>query len=286
MADERRRLDGNVEGPWFVDASCIDCDAVRQIAPTMFGREGRFSIVTRQPSTSEEETLMWRAVIACPTRSVRRAPPLPRPRGLYPWELGGGVHLTGHNAESSFGANAFFVTRPEGNLLVDAPRWTRELVDAFDAAGGIDHVLLTHRDDVADAGRYADRFGARVWIHAADAAAAPFATDVVDGLDPVTIRPGLELVPIPGHTRGSVAFVLEDRVLFSGDSLYWSRTRQDLAVHVHATWYSLDVQIASLARLAEQARFSWVLAGHGDRAETTHDDMHRRLLALVERHRR
>ena len=31
MADRRKRLAGNVAGPWFVDSSCIDCDACRQL---------------------------------------------------------------------------------------------------------------------------------------------------------------------------------------------------------------------------------------------------------------
>jgi hypothetical protein len=54
-----------------------------------------------------------------------------------------------------------------------------------------------------------------------------------------------------------------------------------LAVHERATWFSLDTQIDSLERLAAGATFSWVLAGHGDRHETTAADMHRRLVNLV-----
>lgn len=277
----RQRHPDNVEGPWFVDDACIDCDAVRHVAPTMIGRSAGQAVVTRRPATDPEETTMWRAAITCPTRSLRRDPPQSRPRGLMPQHLGGGVHLTGHNDTASFGANAFFVTRPDGNLLVDSPRYTRELVDAFDTAGGIAEILLTHRDDVADADRYAERYDARVWIHADEQRAAPFATDVIEGFDPVRISHGLSCIPVPGHTRGSVAYVLEDRMLFSGDSLYWSREAGDLAVHERATWFSLDTQIDSLERLAAGATFSWVLAGHGDRHETTAADMHRRLVNLV-----
>lgn len=168
---------------------------------------------------------------------------------------------------------------------IDAPSFHPDVTDWLDERGGLDLVLLTHRDDVADADRYADRYGAEVWIHEDDHAAAPFATNLLHGLDEVEIAPALVAVPIPGHTRGSVAFVLEDDVLFSGDSLYWSRRRQDLAVHTAATWYSLDVQIESLERLNGSVSFARVLAGHGDRMRTTADDMHTRLTALVERHR-
>lgn len=285
MRTERDRHPDNAPGPWFIDRACIDCDAPLQLAPELFRRTDGQMVVARQPADPDEERRAWLAALACPTRSIRTDPPRSRPTGLYPLELADGVTYCGHNSPDSFGANAFFVRRADGNLLVDAPRYTPELVTAFDAAGGISHILLTHRDDVADADRYADRFGSRVWIHAADRDAAPYATDVVDGLEPVAVQPGLTIHPIPGHTRGSVAFVLDDRFLFSGDSLYWSRRRQDLAIHRRLTWYSLEAQLDSLERLADTVCFSWVLAGHGDRHETTTDDMHRRLVELVDRER-
>jgi glyoxylase-like metal-dependent hydrolase (beta-lactamase superfamily II) len=275
----------NVPGPWFVDRRCIDCDAMRQVAPELFERVDRQSVIRRQPATPEEEERMWLAALACPTNSVRRDPPRSRPTDLYPHEFADGVHHCGYNSPDSYGANAFLAVRDAGNVMVDAPRFVRPLVERIAALGGLDHVLLTHRDDVADADRWAERFGARVWIHAADADAAPFATDVVDGEDPIAIRDDLLLVPCPGHTRGSVLFLLEERFLFTGDSLYWSRTHDDLAVHLRQTWFSLDVQLASLGRVAREHRFSAVLAGHGSRHETTVEDMHARLEALVERSR-
>ena len=283
MAGSGSRHPGNVPGRWFVDDRCIDCDAARQLAPDLIHRVDGTSVVVRQPAGPEEEVVMWRAAIACPTRSVRTDPPTPRPRGVFPQHLAAGMTYLGHNSPASFGANAFLIERPAGNLMVDSPRFTPELVSAIDERGGLAAILLTHRDDVADADRYAERFGARVWIHEADAPAAPFASDVAVGLDPVEVAPGCSLVPVPGHTRGSVVFAVDDRFLFTGDSLYWSRRRGDLGVHVRQTWYSLDVQLDSLERLAATTPFSYVLAGHGDRHETTVTDMRTRLLALVAR---
>jgi hypothetical protein len=37
MADPAHRLPENVEGSFFVDSTCIDCDTCRQIAPATFG---------------------------------------------------------------------------------------------------------------------------------------------------------------------------------------------------------------------------------------------------------
>ena len=38
MANPRKRVPENVPGDIFVDSTCIDCDACRQIAPSVFGR--------------------------------------------------------------------------------------------------------------------------------------------------------------------------------------------------------------------------------------------------------
>jgi glyoxylase-like metal-dependent hydrolase (beta-lactamase superfamily II) len=281
VADAARRHPGNVPGPWFVDRSCIDCDASRQCAPWMFGEADGQAIVVRQPATPDEERAAARALLACPTGSIGVVGAKPDTHGLFPQPLEDGVFYCGFNSEKSFGANAYFVVRPEGNLLVDSPRLTRTLVDAFAAQGGLAHVLLTHRDDVADAAQYAKRFAARVWIHEDDRGAAPFATDLLRGLGPASVTPSLVAIPVPGHTRGSVVYLLEERFLFTGDSLYRSRRRDRLSAFRDATWYSWEEQARSLARLADRS-FEWVLPGHGDRGKAAPAEWRRQLHGLVE----
>jgi hypothetical protein len=56
MADRARALPENVEGSIFVDATCIDCDSCRQLAPTVFGETCEFSFVKRQPRNPVEQT--------------------------------------------------------------------------------------------------------------------------------------------------------------------------------------------------------------------------------------
>ena len=133
--------------------------------------------------------------------------------------------------------------------------------------------------------RWADRFGARVWIHADDAGAAPFATDRFDGERRGAIEPGVVAIPTPGHTRGSTVFLVDGRYLFTGDSLAWSHDRQDLTAFRDACWWSWPAQADSLARLAEGHRFAWVLPGHGARVHDDPEVLHRRLVSLVERMR-
>jgi glyoxylase-like metal-dependent hydrolase (beta-lactamase superfamily II)/ferredoxin len=285
MALLSERHPENVPGDWYVDERCINCDVSRQLAPGIFGERDGQAVVARQPQTEDERLAAWRAALACPTQSIGTVSRQPRPSGLFPEELAQDVFYCGYTSERSFGAHSYFVRRPEGNLLVDSPRWTRALVEPFEAMGGIRHILLTHQDDVADADRYARHFGARVWIHEDDARAAPFATDHL-GEEPVEVQPGVIAVPVPGHTAGSVAFVVNGRYLLSGDSLAWNRHREDLHAFRRQCWYSWPTQADSLERLARNWPFEWVLPGHGDRhGPLPAEEMRRRLLDLVGRMR-
>ena len=38
MADLQNKYPDNVEGQYFVDEQCIDCDLCREVAPESFGR--------------------------------------------------------------------------------------------------------------------------------------------------------------------------------------------------------------------------------------------------------
>jgi glyoxylase-like metal-dependent hydrolase (beta-lactamase superfamily II) len=282
MARVDLRNEANVPGEWFVDTRCIDCGTCRDIAPELFGEKRGRSIVQRQPSPADELDA-WLAAQACPTTSIGTMSRRPRPGRLYPREVGegSGVFDLGYCSEDSFGASAWLVVREPGNVLIDSPRFTEALAGPIAELGGIDHIALTHRDDVADADRWAERFGARVWIHADDRVAAPYATDLLT--DEQQIQPGFVAIPTPGHTKGSVVFLLDDRWLFTGDSLAWSHERADLTAFRGACWYSWEVQTQSLARLADHHRFAVVLPGHGARVSGDADDLHARLVRLVER---
>jgi glyoxylase-like metal-dependent hydrolase (beta-lactamase superfamily II)/ferredoxin len=287
MARTDLRHPANVAGEWFVDTRCIDCGTCREIAPELFGDDGGYSIVAHQPG-ADAELHAWLAAQACPTSSIGTLSRQSRPGRLYPREVepGSGVWDLGYCSEDSFGASAWLATRPTGNVLVDSPRFTEALAGPIGAMGGIAHVLLTHRDDVADAARWADRFGARVWIHTDDRGAAPTATDLLEGGDDTEIGPGLVAIPTPGHTKGSVMYLLDERYLFTGDSLAWSHSLDDLTAFRSACWWSWSAQADSLERLARTHRFSWVLPGHGARVVGDPDDLHRRLGRLVDRMRR
>lgn len=271
---------------WRVDDRCTNCDVARQLAPGLIADEGGRSVVVRQPRDAEDERRLHAAAFACHTRSVRppsgrRLDPALDP---YPMPLDATVYLCGHNAPMTAAANSYLVRRPSGNLLmVDTPRWSEALAARFEALGPVSDVLLTHQDHAAHGRAYADRFGARLWIHEGDLAAAPDADQVLRGTDPVEITPGVVAHPLPGHTRGSVVYVADERYCFSGDSFYWSRTTGDIEVAENVTWYSIEELAASLARTADTLHFEWLLPGHGDRTHLPPTETTTRLRALATR---
>jgi glyoxylase-like metal-dependent hydrolase (beta-lactamase superfamily II) len=102
------------------------------------------------------------------------------------------------------------------------------LVERFREAGGIRYIFLTHRDDVADAARYAREFGSVRIIHRLEKSAQPDAEMFLDGRDEIDLGNGFTAIPTPGHTRGHTALLYRNHFLFSGDHLWWSRGRRSL----------------------------------------------------------
>ena len=78
-------------------------------------------------------------------------------------------------------------------------------------------------------------------------------------------EPGLIVIPLPGHTRGSAALLVDETYLFTGDHL-WAEDDGSLGMSRSVCWYSWEEQVASLERLLD-FNFRFILPGHGRRAE-------------------
>jgi glyoxylase-like metal-dependent hydrolase (beta-lactamase superfamily II) len=164
--------------------------------------------------------------------------------------------------------------------MIDAPRWNAALVRKIEARGSVRTIFLTHRDDVADAARYAAHFGAERIIHRADRGAMPGAEIVIDGPDPVAFGP-FTAIPTPGHTRGHCV-VHYGTYLFSGDHLGWDSALGALSAHPSVCWYDWPTQLASVRRLRD-VDFTWLLPGHGERVRLDREAMRAALDAVVAR---
>lgn len=285
MADRHKRLDSNVPGNFYVDATCINCDTCRQLAPNSFEEIGEFSAVSRQPERDEHVHQAYQALLACPVGSIGTEESdklrLKDAMGSFPLHLEDGVYYCGFNSEKSFGANSFFIEHPSGNWLVDSPRYIKFLIEAFKRRGGVTYIFLTHEDDVADADKYALHFGAKRIIHRADADAVPDAEWIVDGIDRIVLTDGFQAIPVPGHTPGSMALYYRDKFLFTGDHLWWDPQRRSIEAPKRLIWRP-RVLMASLEKLLSY-RFEWVLAGHGDRVKLSAEEMRDQLIAMLGR---
>lgn len=284
MADPKKRLDTNSQGNFFVDATCINCDTCRQLAPRSFKEVGEFSAVTTQPVSDDGLHQAYQALLACPVGSIgtQRSDKMRLKEAMssFPLLLEGGVYYCGFNSEKSFGANSYFVQHPAGNWLIDSPRYIKHLVDAFERMGGLRYVFLTHEDDVADAAKYANRFGATRIIHRADAEVMPDAEWIVDGVETIDLAPQFQLIPVPGHTPGSCALLYNDRFLFTGDHLWWDPETVSLDAPRRLVWRSRAL-VHSIRKLVDY-RFEWVLAGHGDRIKLSPEEIREQLRLLVD----
>jgi glyoxylase-like metal-dependent hydrolase (beta-lactamase superfamily II)/ferredoxin len=269
MARASDRLPENAPGDFFVDTSCIDCDLCRQLAPRTFGRAGERdqSYVVRQPEDAGEQHRALVALVTCPTSSIgttRKLDAHAAARAL-PELVADEVYFCGWASASSYGAAAWLVRRAAGNILIDSPRQSRILFERLEELGGVRHLFLTHRDDVADHGAYHRRFGCERIIHRADAVGDLADVErVVDGTAPIALADDLAIVPVPGHTRGSCVLIYRDTFAFTGDHVWASDDETGLEAGADVCWYSWPEQKRSMARLAAH-RFTWVLPGHGRR---------------------
>ncbi|HMC12022.1 MAG TPA: hypothetical protein VKH44_12060 [Pirellulaceae bacterium] len=174
------------------------------------------------------------------------------------------VFYCGYNSPKSYGGNSYFIRHSDGNWMVDSPKFVRPLVERLEWLGGIDHIFLTHRDDVADAHRFAEHFGSRRIIHRDELPSQPSAEVVLEGEGPWTLAPGFLAILTPGHTTGHCVLLLNERFLFTGDHLDWDRDTEKLSASEDYCWYPWSSQAESMARLADYS-FEWVLPGHGQR---------------------
>ncbi|MDX1412124.1 MAG: ferredoxin, partial [Nitrospirales bacterium] len=208
MANQRKRLTTNVEGNFFVDYTCINCDTCRQLAPLSFREIGEYSSVSHQPVTEREMLEAYRSLLACPVGSIGTVHSNKnlffQAQKSFPLHLEDEVYYTGFNSEKSFGASSYFIHHPEGNWLIDSPRYVRPLLEAFDRMGGIKYIFLSHEDDVAEAARYASQFNAIRIIHVHDAEAMPGVEWTVNERHPIQMSPDFLIIPVPGHTPGSM----------------------------------------------------------------------------------
>ncbi|MEG5044882.1 MBL fold metallo-hydrolase [Microcoleus sp. B4-C1] len=268
MAHINLRRTENISGNFYVDSSCIDCDTCRWMAPEVFGQAGEQSAVYQQPTNETEEMRSLAALLSCPTSSigtVEKPKRIKEAQQLLPALVAENVYHCGYHSETSYAAASYLIVRPEGNILVDSPRFVPPLVKNIEAMGGIRYMYLTHGDDVADHQLYHDHFGCDRIIHYDEINADTCRVEMqLSPTEPYQLADDLWIISVPGHTKGHTVLLYNNKFLFTGDHLAWSESLQQLVAFREVCWYSWPEQIKSMQNLANYS-FEWVLPGHGRR---------------------
>jgi glyoxylase-like metal-dependent hydrolase (beta-lactamase superfamily II)/ferredoxin len=283
MANFQKRVAENVVGDFFVDSTCIDCDACRQIAPAVFGEAAVSSFVKAQPILKADRQRALQALLSCPTGSIGCLgdDDVKAVVEDFPLAIEEPVFYCGYNSPKSYGGNSYFIRHAAGNWLIDSPKFVSPLVQQLEALGGVAHIFLTHRDDVADADRFAEHFKSRRIIHRDELASQPATEVILDGEGPWELALGFLAIQTPGHTKGHCVLLFQERFLFTGDHLDWDRDEQRLSASEDYCWYSWPQQAESMRQLAD-FRFEWVLPGHGQKVHLPADVMRAQILQLAD----
>jgi len=280
MAHLNQRRPQNVSGDFYVDSTCIDCDTCRWMVPEVFHSAGEQSAVYHQPANETERLRSLQALLACPTASIGT---VEKPQDIkdaqlsFPIPVADNVYHCGYHSEDSYAATSYLIQHPEGNILVDSPRFAPPLVKRLEEMGGIRYMYLTHRDDVADHQKYAEHFGCKRILHQDDITRGTRDVEIqLTDTEPHQLMTDVLIIPVPGHSKGHTVLLYKNKFLFTGDHLAWSRSLEQLVAFRDFCWYSWSEQIKSMRKLANYS-FEWVLPGHGRRyhadAETMQHQM-------------
>ncbi|AKG21986.1 MBL fold metallo-hydrolase [Calothrix sp. 336/3] len=283
MANVNLRRSHNIEGDFYVDSSCIDCDTCRWMAPQIFTQIDEQSAVYHQPDNTQERLAALQALLSCPTASIGT---LSKPQDIknaqetFPIPIENDVYHCGYHSEKSYAAASYFLQ--EGNILVDSPRFTPPLVQRLEKLGGVKYMYLTHRDDIADHQKFAEHFHCQRILHQDDISTNTQTVEIkLSGKENFSLTPDSLIIPVPGHSRGHSVLLYKNKFLFTGDHLAWSNSQQQLIAFRDFCWYSFSEQIKSMKTLLNY-NFEWVLPGHGRRYHADRETMKQQLIKCIQ----
>lgn len=230
--------------------------------------------VVRQPETPEERHKALQALLACPTHSIhvkhqepgemteaQRAFPLPT--------VCEDVYHCGFHSEYSYGATSWLVRRPEGNVMVDSPRFHPGLAKRLKELGGVKYMVLSHRDDVCDHAKWAAALSCERIIHKLEANQRQGTHECeikLEGTGPWQLPDGSDDIDIlftPGHTSGCISMLFKpQKALFTGDHLLYSASMDRLSIARRVNWHSVPMQLDSVKALLH-VDFLHIFPGHG-----------------------
>jgi hypothetical protein len=184
----------------------------------------------------------------------------------------------------SLDVRAFLLCRAEGNVLVYSTSRLGGDRPALDELGGVARHYLNHGHEAM----FASDPQAPVFVHRAE-------RDAVARAYPVratfsrrhTLGGDLEVIPIPGHTRGATAYLWdtgEHRLLLTGDTIYLDDGQWVAAVLQSSDRAAYLESLALMRDLDFDVLVPWAATrGQPYVAMTDRDDARRRIGWIIER---
>jgi len=122
-------------------------------------------------------------------------------------------------ADSTYRGRSYLITHPEGNIMIDSPEFSDNLVERIKEDGGIRWIFITHSDDVGEAINFRAKFGSQICIHKKDSWSVKDADMKFNGGEELAGH--AQLIHTPGHTLGSSMLLakLDQHYLFTGDTI-------------------------------------------------------------------
>jgi ferredoxin len=115
MAHLNLRRPQNINGDFYVDTTCIDCDTCRWMAPDIFIEDSKQSAVYHQPENEAQRIAALQALLSCPTSSIGT---VEKPQDVkiaqlsFPIAVEENVYHCGYHSENSYGAASYFIELP------------------------------------------------------------------------------------------------------------------------------------------------------------------------------
>ncbi|WP_218082202.1 MBL fold metallo-hydrolase [Anthocerotibacter panamensis] len=156
------------------------------------------------------------------------------------------------------GGSSYLIVHPQGNVLLDAPAWNEEHVQAIQEMGGVAWWIFTHRGGIGEVERWLTAIVPQIVVHEQEAF-------LING--PVTrafrqdtdLLPDVKLIWTPGHSPGSIC-VLYQGTLFTGRHLLPDSTGLPRPLRLAKTFH-WPRQLNSVRKLLEGPQFTRICPG-------------------------